>query len=482
MLFLNGECRRQEDIKIDVYSSSLDGDRLTPLSNYWKTSERRKTTDEIMLDDSVLYQQIAGFGATFNEAGMICLNSLDPGVKNNVLKMLFDTVSGAGYTAMKSPIAACDFASAGPWYTYNDTPGDTTMEHFTIERDLGPNGLITFIKEASKSGRFEIEAPMDFAPDWMYYGIRKDEKHIKPQYYRALAKYYTKYIKAYADNGITINYLNLFNEADNPWYSNVTYKVIGDLIKNYVAPQLLSEGLTTKIQLGETSNRPEALRKFPDILSDPEIKNKISSLTVHGYDWDKFSALTELHNMYPEIPIWQTEVCYARVGNKPTNEPPDRPLPLPVYEFSDGEYWGNMIMNDLKNWASAWIYWNMILDQNGGPWLVSVEHGDPDDNRQQPVVIINRDTKEVTYTGLYYYLAHFSRFIRPGAYRIKSSGDSSALNYAAFINKDRTIVLNIINNGDETDCKIVWANKTSTQKLKAHSITTLKWEKPFEEL
>ena len=66
-----------------------------------------------------------------------------------------------------------------------------------------------------------------------------------------------------------------------------------------------------------------------------------------------------------------TEVCYARVGGKPTNEPPDRPLPVPVYDFSDGEFWGNMIMNDMKNWVSGWIYWNMILDQNGGPWLVS---------------------------------------------------------------------------------------------------------------
>ena len=68
---------------------------------------------------------------------MICLNSLGAEEKDSVLKMLFDPESGAGYTLMKSPIAACDFASAGPWYTYNDTPGDTSMEHFTIERDLG---------------------------------------------------------------------------------------------------------------------------------------------------------------------------------------------------------------------------------------------------------------------------------------------------------------------------------------------------------
>ena len=46
-------------------------------------------------------------------------------------------------------------------------------------------------------------------------------------------------------------------------------------------------------------------------------------------------------------------------------------IKCPVYEFSDGEFWGNMIMNDMKNWVSGWIYWNMILDQDGGPWLIS---------------------------------------------------------------------------------------------------------------
>ena len=68
---------------------------------------------------------------------------------------------------------------------------------------------------------------------------------------------------------------------------------------------------------------------------------------------------------------------------------------MPVYEFSDGEFWGNMIMNDMKNWVSGWIYWNMILDQNGGPWLVSVEHGDPDDNRSIRLLLLTEIPKKL---------------------------------------------------------------------------------------
>ena len=280
----------------------------------------------------------------------------------------------------------------------------------------------------------------------------------------------------YAAAGVKIDFLDLFNEADNTWYSNETYKEIGQLIKGYVAPQLKEDGLTTKIQFGESSNRPEGIEKFPAGLDLPGVQQQVNSLTVHGYDWDKFSSLTALHNKYPALPIWMTEVCYAY---SPTvnNIPPGGPTNMPVYGFNDGEFWGNMIVNDMKNGISGWIYWNMILEETGSPGLISVKHGEPFKDSQHPVVIINRKTKTVTYTGLYYYLAHFSKFVRTGAYRIFSSaGSNSNLNFVAFKNSDGTIVLNVINNGESSIYKVEWNNKMLVQKLKAHSITTFLWK------
>jgi glucosylceramidase len=481
LLMFTSQCKKIENPQISVYVSSQDGDRLTQKADGQFTEDKESSLPVINIDENIRFQKIDGFGASFNEAGMICLNALDPEKKEEVLKRLFSTESGAGFSAMKSPLGACDFASAGSWYTYNDIPNDTLMKNFSIERDLAPNGLIPFIKAASKYGKFEIESPMDFAPDWMYFSLKKGERNIKPKYYNALARYYTKYIQAYAANGVTINYLNLFNESGV--YSDVPYKVIGELIKNHVGPLFQSEGINTKIQLGETPNSAQTLEYYPPLLEDKDIRKYIHSLTFHGYSWGTSDNLTLLHNKYPEIPIWQTEVCYA-VVNGPTmvwnNLPPEVSLKMPIYEFSDGEFWGNQIINDMKNWVSAWIYWNMILDQEGGPCLVAPEHDNPPGNRQHPVVIINRNSKEVSYTGLYYYLTHFSKFIRPGAYRIYSNGGPENLNFAAFLNTDGSIILNIINNGGETDCKVLWKKKISIQRLKAHSITTLKWLKAIE--
>jgi len=466
ILIINFQCQRQTDSEISVYSSSQEGDRLTQKENLQFIPYKESSVPSIEVDEKTHYQMIDGFGASFNEAGMICLNSLGSEVQDSVLKMLFDPVSGAGYTLMKSPIAACDFASAGPWYSYNDTPGDTSMEHFTIERDLGPNGLITFIKKASIYGKFEIQSTMDFAPDWMYYGMKKKEdKNIKPEYYAALANYYMKYLQYYASSGVMVDNLVLFNESvcdtcPNHGYSSVTYKEMKDIIKNFLVPRLQANNLGTKIILGETCFRYSGLESFPEVLDDPEAKKHISKLAVHGYDWNQFSSLTDLHERYPDLPIWMTEICYVK---------------MPVNEFSDGENWGNIIMNDIKNWVSGWIYWNMILDQEGGPWLTSPQHGDPDNNHQHPVVIINRDNGEVTYTGLYYYLAHFSKFVRPGAYRINCTGGSPQLNFVGFKNTDGSVILNIINNGETIDCRISWRNEMVIKKLNAHSITTFKW-------
>lgn len=467
VIILNTQCQRYTGPDITVYSSSQDGDRLNRRENLQFKPVKDSSIPVIIIDENKRFQVIDGFGASFNEAGMICLNSLGSDVQDSVLRMLFDPDDGAGFTLMKSPIAACDFASAGPWYSYNDSPGDTLMEHFSIDRDLGPDGLIPFIKKASRYGRFEIQSPMDFAPDWMYYGMqKKEDKNIKPEYYSALARYYIKYLKEYEANGVKIDNLVLFNESvcdtcPDHGYSSVTYKEMGEIIKNYLVPEMRASKLNTKIILGETCFRYSGLELFPVVLDDPDAKKFISSLAVHGYDWDKFSSLTDLHERYPDLPVWMTEICYVK---------------MPVYDFSDGEFWGNMIMNDIKNWVSGWIYWNMILDQQGGPWLTSPEHGDPDNNHQHPVVIINRDTREVTYTGLYYYLAHFSKFVKPGASRINCTGGVPQLNYAGFQNTDGSIVVNVINNGEETECRIAWKEKMMIQKLKPHSITTFLWK------
>lgn len=207
-----------------------------------------------------------GFGASFNEAGMISLNSLAPAEQEKVLIALFDPLKGAGFTAMKTVIGATDFMSAGPFYTYNDTPGDVEMKNFSIERDLGPNGLVPFIQRSLKHGSFVLQATMDYPPDWMLFDPIKNQD-IDPKYFDAMALYYLRYLEEYSKQGITIDYLSLFNEPLG--YTKIPLTKIRDLIKNHVGPLFHKKGVQTRLQISDHIDRAAALQGDSSVMDDP---------------------------------------------------------------------------------------------------------------------------------------------------------------------------------------------------------------------
>jgi glucosylceramidase len=151
-------------------------------------------------------------------------------------------------------------------------------------------------------------------------------------------------------------------------------------------------------------------------------------------------------------------------------------LALPRRDYEDGDFfWGNQIMNDLDSGASAWIYWNMILDERGGPWLVSKVHHDPYPNEQHPVIIVER-SKEVTYTGLYYYLAHFSKFVRPGAVRLGVKSAIDGVRCVAFEDKKLGMVAEVLNSHKSpVRLELEWHGRSLRAELPALSIATFLW-------
>ena len=144
--FILASCALTFAQDVQMFVSSKAGDRITakPVVRF---EDRDGSAVNFEIDDGITYQKMDGFGASFLEAGLICLNSLPSSERESVLRALFDPDKGAGFSAMKTVIASTDFMSAGPFYSYDDVRGDVAMNHFSIARDLGPNGLITFIKD-----------------------------------------------------------------------------------------------------------------------------------------------------------------------------------------------------------------------------------------------------------------------------------------------------------------------------------------------
>ena len=65
-------------------------------------------------------------------------------------------------------------------------------------------------------------------------------------------------------------------------------------------------------------------------------------------------------------------------------------------------------------------------------------------------VIVDPEKDEIYFTPLYYTLAHFSRFIRPGAVRIGSACTDDSLMLTAARNPDGSIAVIVFNPGAET--------------------------------
>jgi O-glycosyl hydrolase len=236
---------------VKVHVSSKAGDRLTPKVDLQFTDAKSTVGATFQINDSVKYQKMDGFGASLMEAGIITLNTLPADKQEEVLRSLFDPHYGAGFTAMKTPIAGTDFQSAGPWYTYDDTPGDVEMKNFSVERDFGPHGVGTYILRARRYGAFALQAPMDYPPDWMLYDVRKHQD-VDSKYYPALAKYFVRYLEEYKKRGITIDYLSLFNEPESV-YTKIKYPEIRVLLRDFVGPavvvKLVSRGRTLGLTL-----------------------------------------------------------------------------------------------------------------------------------------------------------------------------------------------------------------------------------------
>ena len=64
-------------------------------------------------------------------------------------------------------------------------------------------------------------------------------------------------------------------------------------------------------------------------------------------------------------------------------------------------------------------------------------------------MIIDGGRREVEYTGAFWYLAHFSKFVRPGSVRIDSTGTVDGIAHTAFRAPDGTVIVQLVNSGSE---------------------------------
>ena len=86
---------------------------------------------------------------------------------------------------------------------------------------------------------------------------------------------------------------------------------------------------------------------------------------------------------------------------------------------------------------------------------------------------LHSKTQEISYSGMFWALGHFSRFVRRGAKRIDSQSTDNTLPHCAFQNPDGTRVIVIANQGSQQNCQIRQADRAAEVVLAEDSLTTL---------
>ncbi|PSJ76129.1 glycosyl hydrolase family 30 [Sphingobacteriales bacterium UPWRP_1] len=448
---LTVQCNPPALQSVAIFETSEGGNRLTPITNFTPVANATQIT---LLPDET-YQTITGFGGSFTQATAYLLQKLGEENRKKILEAYFGE-SGARYSLTRTHINSCDFSLYN--YAYATTPADTLLQQFTIDEDR--KYLIPAIKQAqaiSKDG-FRIIATPWTAPPWMKDNNSWRGGKLLPQYYPTWALYFSKYLSAYQAEGIPVWGVTVENEPlgnDSNWESmHFTPQEMNDLVKNHLGPKLKADGHEVKI-LGYDQNRDEELKVWVDAMYDDEAAAAYYAGTaIHWYasTYDYFpEALQYARQKAPGKHLIQTEACIDAQVPRWKNDawywseeatdwgwnwaPPDKkhlhPKYVPVFRYAQD------IIGCLNNWVDGWIDWNMVLDKQGGPnwaknWCIAPVIADP-------------DADEIYFTPLYYVMAHFSRFIRPGAVRIGFKHTDKDLMITAAKNPDNSIVLVLFN-------------------------------------
>ena len=448
---------------ITVYTTADSSSyRLTPTDTlqFSYFGQPKETQVCVFVDPGKTFQTFLGIGAALTDASAETFAKLPAGKQQEILQAYFDPQKGIGYTLARTNIHSCDFSSGS--YTYV-ADNDKELKTFSVEHDK--QYRIPFIKQAiaAAGGKLTLFASPWSPPAWMK--DNNDMLHggkLKPEYYQSWANYYTKFIKAYEQEGIPVWGISIQNEpmATQKWESCIyTDKEETEFLKNYLGPTMAKEGLGDRKIIVWDHNRDLVYQRASTLLDDPEAAKYAWGVGFHWYeDWSggqpMYENIKRVHEAYPDKNILFTEGCAESFNETRYNF------------WGLGEEYGRAMINDFNNGMVGFTDWNILLNETGGPnhvqnFCFAPVHGDT-------------KTGQLIYTNAYYYIGHFSKFIQTGAKRVTSAASRSQLLTTAFKNEDGKMVVVVMNQGSQQTPFYLWVQgKAAEATALPHSIMTL---------
>ncbi len=444
---------------LSVYTTAKDSDKklsLTDTLSFKPATQNLETEIAIYVNPQKQFQSFLGFGGAITDASAETFAKLSSKKKAEFLKAYYDKKDGIGYSLLRTTIHSSDFASGS--HTYIEE-GDKELKTFNIKHDK--KYRLPMLKAAIKAAGGEITTSPWSAPAFM-----KDTNNmlqggkLLPEYNHAWAMYYTKFIKAYEKEGVPIWGITIQNEpmAKQTWESMIyTAEDERDFLKNHLGPVMQQEGLGDKKIIVWDHNRDLIVHRVNTIMNDPEAAKYVWGVGFHWYEtWaggkPMYGNVAEVNRAYPNLNLLVTEATVEKFNAER------------FHYWPNAERYGDSIINDFNSGAVAWTDWNILLDNTGGPNHVGNFCFAP----------IHENNGELIYTPTYYYLGHFSKFIRPDAKRVSAVASRSVLQTTSWLNTNNQLVTVVMNSTDAAiDYRLYIGDRETSVNIPARAMQTL---------
>ncbi|EFM10078.1 Glucosylceramidase [Paenibacillus curdlanolyticus YK9] len=437
-----------------IQTSQGSEDRLTEVAPITLVDDAKGVENQLInVYDDVEYQQIIGFGGAITEASAVTTSKLGEANQKRILDAYYSLEEGIGYNICRTHINSCDFSLGN--YTYV-ADNDVALESFDISHDR--ELIIPYIKQAKTlSGEeFLFYASPWSPPAWMKTnGEMNNGGFLKPEYREAWANYFIKYVEAVEAEGVPVWGLTVQNEekAVQVWDSCIfSAEETRDFVRDYLGPALEKAGRSDIRLMIWDHNKERLYDRAKVAFEDAAASKYIWGIGFHWYSGDHFESLQVVNKKYPDKALIFTEGCHE--GG------------VQLGSWKSGERYAHDIIGNLNNGMAGWTDWNIVLDEQGGPNHVG--------NYCDAPIIADTINDSLTFQSSYYYIGHFSKYIRPGAVRVAATKYSEHLHTTAFKNPNGEVVLVVMNKSD-VELPYIVRNREQVAEtvIPAHTIQTL---------
>lgn len=408
----------------------------------------------ISINGSTRYQQMDGFGCTLTGGSALAISRMSVEARKALLHQLFDsTGNNVGISYLRLSVGASDLDEKV--FSYDDMPtGKTDVElaHFTLQQDR--IYLLPVLKEIlAINPHIKILGSPWSAPVWMKDNGDTRGGSLKPEYQQAYADYLVKYVQEMKKEGITVDALTVQNEPLHPGNNPsmlMLAKQQADFVAKNLGPAFRKAGITTKIIVYDhNADRPD----YPlSILDNPEARQYVDGSAFHLYG-GTIDALSKVHEAYPDKNLYFTEQWLGAPGHLGKDL---------------AEHVRNLTIGASRNWCKTVLEWNLASDTLYKPYT---DRGGCD--RCLGVTTIGGNV--YSKNPAWYILAHSSRFVRPGSYRI-ASNEPEGLANVAFVRPDGKKVLIVLNTSKKQQRFAISDQAVNTASvLEAGAVATYVW-------